>query len=145
MVNCEWTLQFIIHFFPQKSTMYHKDLDLWKISIELVKAVYVVLDDFPKKEEFALSSQIRRAAISIPSNIAEGCGRGTNKELYRFLDIASGSLAELETQIYIAKELGYISDSSDVDDLLMTVQKILVGFKKRIKTEILKNNLGCDI
>ncbi len=125
--------------------MYHKDLDLWKISIELVKAVYLVLDDFPKKEEFALSSQIRRAAVSIPSNVAEGCGRGTNKELYRFLDIASGSLAELETQIYIAKELGYISDSTEVDDLMIKVQKILVGFKKRIKTEIVKNNPDCDI
>ena len=115
--------------------MYHRDLDLWKTSIELVKVVYGVLDGFPRNEEYALSSQIRRAAVSIPSNIAEGCGRGTNKELYRFLDIASGSLAELETQIYIAKELGYISDSSEVDDLIVTVQKILVGFKKRIKTE----------
>jgi len=125
--------------------MYHKDLDLWKISIELVKAIYVVLDDFPQKEEFALSSQIRRAAVSIPSNVAEGCGRGSNKELYRFLDIASGSLAELETQIFIAKELGYISDSSNVDDLMMKVQKLLVGFKKRIKAEIVKNNPDCDI
>jgi four helix bundle protein len=125
--------------------MYHRDLDLWKTSIELVKVVYGVLDGFPRNEEYALSSQIRRAAVSIPSNIAEGCGRGTNKELYRFLDIASGSLAELETQIYIAKELGYISDSSEVDDLIVTVQKILVGFKKRIKTEILKNNPDCAI
>ncbi len=125
--------------------MYHRDLDLWKTSIELVKVVYGVLDGFPRNEEYALSSQIRRAAVSIPSNIAEGCGRGTNKELYRFLDIASGSLAELETQIYIAKELGYISDSSEVDDLIVTVQKILVGFKKRIKTEILKNNQDCAI
>ena len=125
--------------------MYHRDLDLWKTSIELVKVVYGVLDGFPRNEEYALSSQIRRAAVSIPSNIAEGCGRGTNKELYRFLDIASGSLAELETQIYIAKELGYISDSSEVDDLIVTVQKILVGFKKRIKTEILKNNHDCAI
>ena len=125
--------------------MYHRDLDLWKTSIELVKVVYGVLDGFPRNEEYALSSQIRRAAVSIPSNIAEGCGRGTNKELYRFLDIASGSLAELEPQIYIAKELGYISDSSEVDDLIVTVQKILVGFKKRIKTEILKNNQDCAI
>ena len=122
--------------------MYHKDLDLWKISIELVKAIYVVLDDFPQKEEFALSSQIRRAAVSIPSNVAEGCGRGSNKELYRFLDIASGSLAELETQIFIAKELGYISDSSNVDDLMMKVQKLLVGFKKKNKTRNSKKQSG---
>ena len=125
--------------------MYHRDLDLWKTSIELVKVVYGVLDGFPRNEEYALSSQIRRAAVSIPSNIAEGCGRGTNKELYRFLDIASGSPAELATQISIAKEMGYISDSSEVDDLIVTVQKILVGFKKRIKTEILKNNQDCAI
>lgn len=122
--------------------MYHKDLDLWKISIELVKAIYVVLDDFPQKEEFALSSQIRRAAVSIPSNVAEGCGRGSNKELYRFLDIASGSLAELETQIFIAKELGYISDSSNVDDLMMKVQKLLVGFKKKNKSRNSKKQSG---
>ena len=125
--------------------MYHRDLDLWKKSIELVKSVYEILNDFPKNEEFALSSQIRRAAVSIPSNIAEGCGRGTDKELYRFLNIASGSLAELETHMYIAKELGYISDTSDIDDKITVVQKILVGFKKRIKTEIIKNNQDCEL
>ena len=70
---------------------------------------------------------------------------GTNKELYRFLDIASGSLAELETQIIIAKELGYISDSSEIDDLMIKVQKILVGFKRKIKTEIIQINPDCEM
>ena len=103
----------------------------WQKAHQFVLAVYRITKDFPPEEIYGLTSQFRRAAVSIPSNVAEGCGRGTNKELYRFLDIASGSLAELETQIYIAKELGYISDSTEVDDLMIKVQKILVGFKNK--------------
>ena len=123
--------------------MYHRDLKVWQESINLVRIIYDVILGFPKNEEYGLASQIRRAAVSIPSNIAEGCGRGTNKELYHFLNVASGSLAEVETQLFIAKSLGYIDDLNAIDKQMETVQKLLAGFKKHIKTEIEKNKTDC--
>lgn len=116
--------------------MYHRDLNVWKESIQLVKLVYQLISTFPSFEKYSLSDQMRRSAISIPSNIAEGCGRGSNKDLYRFLDIASGSIAELETQVILAKELGYVDDASIVESKIIDVQKLLVGFKKRIKESL---------
>ena len=124
--------------------MYHRDLKVWQESIVLVKEVYDLLTDFPKNEEYGLSLQIRRAVVSIPSNIAEGCGRGTNKELYHFLNIASGSLAEVETQLFISYTLGYIDDMSRIDGRMESVQKLLSGFRKHIKAEIIKNNQISD-
>ena len=123
--------------------MYHRDLKVWQESINLVRIIYDVILGFPKNEGYGLASQIRRAAVSIPSNIAEGCGRGTNKELYHFLNVASGSLAEVETQLFIAKSLGYIDDLNAIDKQMETVQKLLAGFKKHIKTEIEKNKTDC--
>ena len=82
--------------------MFHKDLEAWKESIKLVKSVYKLTNDFPKQEDYGLTSQIRRAVTSIPSNIAEGNARATAKETIRFIDIALGSLAELDTQLTIA-------------------------------------------
>ncbi len=120
--------------------MYHRDLKVWQESINLVKVVYDALLDFPTNEQYALSAQLKRAVVSIPSNIAEGCGRESNKELYHFLNVASGSLAEVETQCYIAYTLGYISDLSEIDEKMETVQKLLAGFRKHIKKEIEKNN-----
>ena len=119
--------------------MYHRDLNVWKESIELVKLVYQMIEDFPQNEQYALSDQIRRAAVSIPSNIAEGCGRETNKELYHFCNVASGSLAELETQMVIAQELGYVSDLTLFNEKVVVLQKLLVGFRKHIKVEINNN------
>ena len=81
-----------------------KDLLVWQRSMELVKEVYKITRKFPRSEEFALSSQLRRAAVSIPSNIAEGSKRGTQKDFLQFLRIAAGSSAELETQLLIAKD-----------------------------------------
>jgi len=74
-----------------------------------VKQIYEITRNFPDDEKFGLTSQIRRCAVSVPSNIAEGCGRGTNPQLKHFLDIAIGSLCELETQIYLSYDLNYIS------------------------------------
>ncbi len=101
--------------------------------MDLVQHIYLLSEAFPADEKFGLTSQLRRAAVSVPSNIAEGCGRGTNKELSRFLDMASGSLSEVETQVLIAKNLGYISDCGEVEEEIATVQKLLVGFRKHIK------------
>lgn len=89
----------------------HKDLKVWQESMRLVKDVYEITNSFPVDERFTLGQQMRRCAISIPSNIAEGAGRRGNKEWARFLYISLGSLSELETQIDIAKMLGYIKDN----------------------------------
>jgi four helix bundle protein len=89
----------------------YRDLIVWQKSMDLVEHVYRASRRFPKDELYALTSQIRRAAVSIPSNIAEGQGRGSDPELLRFLRIAHGSLRELETQVLIAQRLGYSNDS----------------------------------
>ncbi len=90
--------------------MNHKDLDAWKEGMELVVDVYKLTELFPKTEQYGLTSQIQRAAVSIPSNIAEGSGRKSSKENIRFLSFALGSLAELETQLLIALRIEYIAD-----------------------------------
>jgi len=86
-----------------------QDLRIWQIGIEVVKDIYILTKKFPKEELYGLTSQMRRSAISIPSNIAEGFRRYHNKEYRQFLYIALGSCAELETQIIIANELDYIN------------------------------------
>ena len=88
----------------------HKNLNLWKSAMDLVLKVYEGTKRFPGSEAYGLINQIRRAAVSIPSNIAEGDERGTNKESVRFLYIAKGSLAELQTQLEIAHAVGYIDE-----------------------------------
>jgi len=85
----------------------YKDLIVWKKSMDLVKGIYYLTESFPKKEEYSLIPQIRRSAISIPSNIAEGYGRNSTRDYIRFLQIARGSLYELQTQIDIAVMIQY--------------------------------------
>ncbi len=101
--------------------MYYKELEVWKKSIEFVKTVYMITNEFPQEEKFGIVSQIRRAAISIPSNIAEGATRFSDKDSSRFMDIALGSISELETQLIISKELGFIEN---VDNELETLKQI---------------------
>ncbi len=115
--------------------MYHKDLNAWKESINLVKKVYTLTAEFPQTEQFGLISQIRRAAVSIPSNIAEGCGRNSDKELIHFCRIAMGSLSEVETQIFIAKELGYLKETTEIDMDIGKVRKLLSGFINYIQNK----------
>ena len=93
----------------------HKDLDAWKNSIILVGEIYNFTVRFPKEELFCLTLQIRRAAVSVPSNIAEGAARNQKKEFIRFLRISEGSLAEIETQILIAQNLQYISEQECIN------------------------------
>ena len=87
----------------------YRDLDVWKKAMELAEAVYCVTVDFPENEKFGLTSQLRRAAVSVPSNIAEGAGRAGRGDFIRFLSIARGSLSELETQITLAVRLKLIA------------------------------------
>ena len=101
--------------------MIYKDLEVWKLSMNLVVEVYQATGNFPKEELFGLVSQIRRTAVSIPSNIAEGCGRKSSKEYIQFLYISKGSLLELETQFEIAFSLKYLSD---IDGSMETVKRL---------------------
>jgi four helix bundle protein len=102
----------------------YRDLIVWQDAIKLAKCVYILLGKFPKTETYALSDQIRRAAVSIPSNIAEGQARKAPADFKRFLHIALGSLAELDTQLVLAKEFGYLRNEglADVDQQIQTLR-----------------------
>ena len=106
----------------EKITTY-RQLNIWKEGIEVVKETYKVTEKLPKKETYGLTAQMRRAAVSIPSNVAEGFRRYHNKEYKQFLYITMGSCAELETQITIASELNYIQKSEE-DNLLKRLDYI---------------------
>lgn len=111
-----------------------KQLIVWQRSIELVKEIYIITSNFPKEELYGLVSQIRRAAISIPSNIAEGKKRKTKKDFLHFLRVADGSAAELETQIIIAKDLYQQINFLKSESLLEEVQKMLITMIKKLET-----------
>ena len=99
----------------------HHDLKAWQEAMLLVKMIYESTNSFPAEENFGLKSQIRRAAVSIPSNIAEGAARTGSKEFLQFLSISRGSLSEVETQLLIAKDLGYIKNA---DNILTQIDKV---------------------
>ncbi|MBL8522603.1 MAG: four helix bundle protein [Betaproteobacteria bacterium] len=108
----------------------HHELQAWQLAVRLVKEIYSLTASFPSDERFGLTSQMRRAAISVPSNIAEGAARATAKEFLHFLHVARGSLSELETQIILAKELGFAKDTLMVDALVDEVFGKLGGLIK---------------
>ncbi len=114
----------------------YKELIVWQKAIELVTALYNLTDGFPKEEIYCLTSQMRRAAISIPSNIAEGRLRGSKKEYLKFLRISYSSGAELETQVEIAKRLSKTkhSDFQQVDVLLLEVMKMLNSMLVKLRS-----------
>lgn len=113
----------------------YKELKIWQRSREIVKDVYSLTTTFPAKEQYGITSQLCRAVISIPSNIAEGAGRESEKEFAHFLAIANGSAFELETQLYLCFDLNYITEA-DLNDLLIKVQEIqrmIFRFKQQLK------------
>jgi four helix bundle protein len=107
----------------------HKKLDAWKLSMDLVIDVYRTTDKFPRQERYSLTDQIRRAAISIPSNIAEGAARQTKKEFSNYLHMAQGSLSELDTQLELARRLGYLDDETwrILDQRMERIDKVISG------------------
>ena len=113
----------------------HKKLILWKRSIDLVSLIYRTVNNFPREEEFGLKSQMRRAAVSVPSNIAEGLTRATKGDKLRFLNITRGSLSELDAQVEISATLGYLSkqQKSVVDENLTAVEQLLSGLIRSIR------------
>ena len=121
-----------------KENKSYRDLEVWKNAKDLVKVVYIVTQNFPVIEQYGLLLQIRRAAVSIPSNIAEGIGRKSVRETIRFLYISRGSLYELETQIIVAFELNFIAQTTYEEILisLNRVGRLLSGFISYYETKI---------
>lgn len=113
----------------------YKELIVWQKSFDLAKKVYRITESFPKSEVYGLTSQMRRAVVSIPSNIAEGFVRKHTKEFSQFISIAFGSGAELETQLLLSKELKFITEKefSEVDSLLSEIMKMLNSLLSKLK------------
>ena len=114
----------------------HKKLNLWIESIELVISIYEITKKFPKEEEYGIKSQLRRAAVSVPSNISEGLTRKTNADKLHFLNIANGSLSEIDTQLEISIRLKYIDlqDFTIVENKIVSIEKMLSGLIRKLKS-----------
>ncbi|MDY6849206.1 MAG: four helix bundle protein [Geoalkalibacter sp.] len=116
----------------------HCDLIAWKLGIEFVTDIYQSTQTFPKHEIYGLTSQMRRAAVSVPSNVAEGAGRRSRADFRRFLNVALGSLAELETQIIISSNLGYLEVQKKEEFFGKTVRirKMIFGLINKLGREL---------
>ena len=115
-----------------------KELIIWNKSMDITLDVYQETKKFPEEEKFNLVSQIRRSAVSIPSNIAEGAGRNSDKEFTQFLGIAKGSSFELQTQLIISNKLNFISDEKfeALNNAVEEVQKMISGFQSKLKSNV---------
>ena len=118
----------------------HEKLKLWRRAVDFVVRLYALTKSFPQEERFGLTSQIRRAAVSVPANIAEGAGRESDKEFLYFLSNAQGSASELATEILIARELGYLSlrDYEEANDELGHIGRMIVGLSRKVKARVNK-------
>jgi four helix bundle protein len=114
----------------------HRELIAWQEAVLLVEMVYRETAAFPREEVYGLSAQLRKCAISIPSNIAEGAGRNTSKELVQFLGIANGSRSELDTQLFIASRLGLIGTNSPIFGQLERVGQLLTALRKSVQSRV---------
>ncbi|HET8885950.1 MAG TPA: four helix bundle protein [Salinimicrobium sp.] len=114
---------------------YFKELKVWQKAMDLVTETYIKSKEFPKEEIYGLTSQFRRSAVSIPSNIAEGCGRKTNKDFSNFLGIALGSAFEYETQLIICKNLGFISeeDFQNLEEEVQYIQNMVIKLQSTLQ------------
>ena len=113
----------------------HKDLELYKKSMDFVEKIYHVTNSFPQEEKYGLTSQIRRAVVSIPSNISEGAARKNTKEFIQFLYVALGSAAEVETQLDLSHRLNFIAKNSQIDSELNTIIRMLTGLISLLKSK----------
>jgi four helix bundle protein len=113
----------------------HYDLIAWQEAMNLVEAVYRETESFPRREMFGLTAQIRRSAVSVPSNLAEGSARNSRKELHQFLGISCGSLAELQTQLQIAVRLKYLRPDAQSVGLATRVSKLVRGLRKSLRSD----------
>ncbi|MEZ5993458.1 MAG: four helix bundle protein [Planctomycetota bacterium] len=115
-----------------------RELDAWKVSMDLVTEVYRLTKLWPKEELYALTNQIRRAAVSVPSNIAEGQGRGTTRDFLRFIGVSYGSLMEVQTQLLISERLGYQDRKSTerVEQLAERTAKVINGLRRALRKKL---------
>ncbi len=111
----------------------HHQLLAWQEAMHLAKLVYNLTALFPREELYGLTSQIKRAAISVPSNIAEGAARGTDREFLHFLHTARGSLSEVETQVFLARDLGFTAETSEIEQQMEKVFSLIGGLIKSLK------------
>jgi four helix bundle protein len=117
----------------QGQTRTHKDLDIWRKGIELVERIYKISSIFPKEEIYGITSQMRRAAVSYPTNIAEGAARFSRKEFIQFVYISLGTLSELETLVIISLRLGYLSDKDALNEIEL-LRRMTLNFIKYLKS-----------
>lgn len=114
-----------------------RELEIWNLSRGLVKEIYLLMKTMPEEEKFGLTSQIKRSAVSIPSNIAEGCAKKSNKDFFRFLEISLGSCYELETQLILCSDLKLISEKiiEEKIALIQTIEKKITSFINYLSTQ----------
>ena len=112
----------------------YRDLDVWKQAMELCETVYGIVRKFPADERYALGDQLRRAVVSIPSNIAEGNGRDSRSEYARFLSIARGSLFEVQTQLELASRLGYVNPAEVPSAAIDNISRMLITMIRKLRT-----------
>jgi four helix bundle protein len=112
----------------------HHKLDVWKRGIEFVTKIYKLTESFPRNEIYGLVQQMRKSAVSIPSNIAEGAGRNSKNEFKQFLSIAQGSLAELETQLLISRNLGFVKELDSLLIELDELSRMIIGLVRTLKS-----------
>lgn len=110
-----------------------REYDIWQDSMEIVKRIYILSESFPKNEQFILVQQMLKSAISIPSNIAEGSAKNSESDFARFLEIALGSCFELETQILLASNLGYIKEAQSLIEEMNSLEKRISGLIKTLR------------
>ncbi|BCL60073.1 hypothetical protein DGMP_07660 [Desulfomarina profundi] len=116
----------------------HYKLLVWQEAMELVTDIYAITENFPSEEMYGLTSQLRRAAVSVPSNIAEGAGRESKKEFLHYLSVARGSLSEVDTQLLLAQKLRYCRTMTRMNERMDKVFALLGGLMKSLKKEINK-------
>ncbi|TWU28149.1 four helix bundle protein [Bythopirellula polymerisocia] len=116
----------------------HEDLEVWKRAMDLVDSIYGITNQLPDSERFGLVSQMQRASVSVPANIAEGCGRESTKDLLRHLAIAQGSLSELRTLILITQRRNYVKKEVTTENLKLseTVARLLSGFRRSLRKKL---------
>ena len=118
----------------------YRKLIVWQKAMQFARQVYSLIEHFPISEKYALSDQVRRAAVSIPSNIAEGCGRASNRDYAHFLSIARGSLYETMAQLELAQSLGYIDDIKDVEEFASEISRMLTSLIKKYRPFLNSNS-----